>query len=124
MMPILIAAAGLAEAGMFFYVLISLGVLCFAFAIAACGIWWRSFFLSITSLVILLLYTLMFQPWMCFSPFDEEDLADPDVYTKLSLFYAVGISWVGCCLASLYACARANPPLAVDELPGQHQEMD
>jgi hypothetical protein len=71
------AAAGLAEA---------------AWAMAAC----------IIAAVILLLVTLFFEPWQCFSPFEEADYADPDVRVA-GMFRTVGVTCVAAVGSVLFA---------------------
>jgi hypothetical protein len=102
-MASIFAAAGLAEAAwataacVMSLALAVVGVvIVFAFALRSQGV-------AVFAAVLLLLATLVFQPWQCFSPFEEAAYADPDVRSAAETFRVVGVAWVVSCVAAI-AC--------------------
>jgi hypothetical protein len=89
-----IAAAGLAEAawgaltlvmGICLFVIVLLGLL---------AILTRSFVLSVIATAMLMLFSTVFQPWLCFAPFAPGAYNDLDVVVAAERFRMIGIAWI------------------------------
>jgi hypothetical protein len=91
---LLIAAAGLAEAAWMMEMLVMGGTFLVIGLLALFALCWRSHKLSEASVMLLGIVTLIFQPWYCFRPFDEEYYSDTDVVQAANGFQVVGILWI------------------------------
>lgn len=101
----LIAAAGLAEAAWMMAMMLMGGgmlVICF---VAILTLETASRKLAVTSVVLLIAFTLFFQPWYCFVPFKADAYDDPDVVSAAEDFRIVGIAWV---LTSLFVLVSST----------------
>src|SRR5262249_22696941 len=75
----LIAAAGLAEAAWALTMLLMMGGLALVSGMAVVGLALRSRPTTLASVALFCLFTLCFQPWHCFAPFEPGAYEDPDV---------------------------------------------
>tara|TARA_R110002049_G_scaffold5952_1_gene39187 strand:+ start:132 stop:506 length:375 start_codon:yes stop_codon:yes gene_type:complete len=90
----LIASAGLAEAAWMMAMMLMGGgmlVICF---VAFLTLETASRKLAVTSVVLLIAFSLFFQPWYCFVPFEADAYDDPDVVSATDDFRIFGIMWV------------------------------
>jgi hypothetical protein len=117
------AAAGIAEAAWAqaaCMMTLAFGVVALL-TLFACAL--RSRYVAVFAAVLLLLTTLLFQPWNCFWPFEEAAYTDPDVQSAAGMVQKVGIVWVAVCVACvgslLFAfVAPRRPPLAATVAEG------
>jgi len=91
---LLIAAAGLAEGVWMMEMMLLTGLFLVIGLLALFALCWRSHKFSAASVMLLGIITLIFQPWYCFRPFDEEYYSDPDVVQAANGFQVVGILWI------------------------------
>lgn len=114
----LIAAAGIAEVVWFLAMVVMNASLCVICVVALFAVTIPSRKVAIAASVMLGLFTLSFQPWSCFTPFDAEAFEDPDVVMAAEEFRVVGKRWVVASVFTLGAVVtawwRADPKRPMD----------
>lgn len=117
-----LAAAGLAEAAWMFTMQLMNGCLGIIVTAATAALLSRWRWLSITAFVLLGVFTVFFEPWNCFVPFEREAYEDPDVVKAAGRFWLVGLFWVATVFVTVVSGivawrfpnrgANSNPPQA------------
>ena|ERR1700676_1288557 len=90
---LLLAAAGIAEAAWAFATLLMWVGLIIICTLGLTSMLMRSPIFAGIALASLVLFSLFFQPWCCFSPFEAKYYDDPDVVEAANHFYSVGVGW-------------------------------
>lgn len=90
----LFAAAGIAEAAWALVMILMWGGLFVICIVGFSALIMASRTLAITAMVLLVAFTVFFQPWYCFIPFEPDSYKDPDVASAADEFRAVGFGWV------------------------------
>ena len=65
----------------------------------------RSQHVAVVAIVFLAGFTIFFEPWYCFAPFEPEAYQDPDVVLAAAYFRVIGIAWIVTCLFVLLTSA-------------------
>lgn len=102
-MTILYAAAGLAEAAWVFGLMACWTALFFIAGVDIVACKHRSWKLSLTAIVLLLLFSWMFSPWTAFEPIrsDSGSVDDADVAFWSARFRSMAIMW---CIEAVLTC--------------------
>lgn len=102
----MIAAAGIAEAAWTLALILIGSGLLLTGIMALVAAAWPSRGLVVAAVGLLVVGSLYFEVWRCFTPFEAVAYEDPDVVSAAASFRAVGVAWVVTCVFILGCAAR------------------